>query len=82
MDLCKSIEEIQIYDYTSQINQTVTKLIEVSKFCGEFQIPSIMLVLAELEADEGVIHGIPTDRLIKFNLPKIIVDVERRRVSR
>ncbi len=74
--LAELIDNTHLYNYVSGISQSVLNLIEISKFCEEFSVPAIMAMLSKLEAEDGLIHGIPTDRLIKFNLGNITEDGE------
>lgn len=74
--LTELIDNTHLYNYVSGISQSVLNLIEISKFCEEFNVPAIMTMLSKLEAEDGLIRGIPTDRLIKFNLGNVTDDGE------
>ncbi|RHW74972.1 hypothetical protein [Colwellia sp. RSH04] len=80
--LSELVDKVHLYSYISGISHSVSNLMEVSKFCGEFKVPLIMVALSELEEENGLIHGIPTDRSYKLNLPQISNDGERRRVTK
>jgi len=76
------IDKIQMYNYISAISHTASMFLEICKFSGEFKVPSIMVALSELNDNNDVIGGLPTNRPLSFNLPIISEDGERRRVTK